>query len=104
LVVTAAEINMSFAPPLPNEEVIRTAQSAWKYQERGQAVVCVVGGLGRGDCKNSEEQPYAKQIAHALEPALLRPDENQLLLHVARDGERTMQDAWRQSSGRAKGK
>jgi hypothetical protein len=35
----------------------------------GRAVVDVVGASGGGDDSKSEEQPHAKQIAHALEPA-----------------------------------
>ena len=35
----------------------------------GRAVVGVVGASGGGDDSKSEEQPRAKQIAHALEPA-----------------------------------
>jgi hypothetical protein len=38
----------------------------------GRAVVGVVGASGGGDDSKSEEQPRAKQIAHALEPARTR--------------------------------
>jgi hypothetical protein len=70
----------------------------------GQAVVGVVGGPGGGDRNNSEEQPHAKQIANAPEPALPCPGAGRDPVPVARDGERALPDARRQSAGRAEGK
>jgi hypothetical protein len=72
----------------------------------GQAVVGMVaapGQPGGGDRGNIEEQPHAKQIAHASEPALPRPHEGRDAVPVARDGERAMSDARRQGAGRAQG-
>jgi hypothetical protein len=50
-----------------------------------------------------EEHPQAKQIPHALEPALLGPDATRDAVPIARDGERALPDARRQGQRRAKG-
>ena len=69
----------------------------------GQAVVGVVGTPGGGERTKSEEQPHAKQIAHAHEPALPCPDKEPDALPIARDAERALPDARRQGAGRAQG-
>jgi hypothetical protein len=69
----------------------------------GQAVVGVVGTPGGGERLKSEEQPHAKQIAHAPEPTLPSPDAGRDALPVARDAERALPDARRQGAGRAQG-
>ena len=73
----------------------------------GQAVVGMVApspGLpGGGDRSNLEEQPHAKQIAHAHEPTLPSPDAGRDALPIARDAERPLPDARRQGAGRAQG-
>jgi hypothetical protein len=73
----------------------------------GQAVVGMVApspGLpGGGDLSNLEEQPHAKQIAHAHEPTLPSPDAGREALPIARDAERALPDARRQGAGRAQG-
>jgi hypothetical protein len=73
----------------------------------GQAVVGMVaapsGQPGGGDLSNFEEQPHAKQIAHAPEPALPCPDASRYAVPIARDGERALPDARRQSTGRTQG-
>ena len=70
----------------------------------GQAVVGMVAtapGLPGGrDTSKFEEQPHAKQIAHAPESALPRPDPQRDSMPVARDGERALPDARRQGAGR----
>ena len=69
----------------------------------GQAVVGMVaapGQLGGGDASKIKEQPHAKQIAHAPESALPRPDPQRDSMPVARDGERALPDARRQGAGR----
>jgi hypothetical protein len=48
-----------------------------------------------------DEQPHAKQIAYALEPALFSPDPPRDALSVASDAERPMPDARRQVAGRS---
>src|SRR5690348_1199245 len=62
----------------------------------GQAVVGMVatppGQPGGGDASKFEEQPHAKQIAHAPEPALPCPDAGRDAVPVARDGERALPD------------
>ena len=67
----------------------------------GQAVVGMVAssagqGPGGGDQPKSEEQPHAKQIAHASEPPLPSPDARRDAVPVARDGEQPLPDARRQ--------
>ena len=59
----------------------------------GQAVVGMVERPGGGDCGKSEEQPHAKQIAHAPEPALRSDDTERDTVPVARDGERPLPNA-----------
>lgn len=65
----------------------------------GQAVVGMVatplGQPGGGDASKFEEQPHAKQIAHAPEPALPCPDAGRDAVPVARDDERALPDARR---------
>ena len=74
----------------------------------GQAVVGVVGastgqGPGGGDRSKPEEQPHAKQIAHALEPALPSPDEGRDAVPIASDDERALSDARRRLARCAEG-
>ena len=69
----------------------------------GQAVVGVVGTQGGGDQAKSEEQPHAKQLAHAPEPPLPSPDAGWDALPIAGDVERTVPDARRALTGRAQG-
>ena len=73
----------------------------------GQAVVGVVaasGEPGGGDANKIEEQPHAKQITHAPEPAMPCPNPQRDAVSVARDGEREVPDARRQFKRRAEGK
>jgi hypothetical protein len=73
----------------------------------GQAVVGMVAmppaQPGGGDRSNFEEQPHAKQIAHASESALQCPDAGRDAVPVTRDGERALSDARRQGAGRGQG-
>jgi hypothetical protein len=69
----------------------------------GQAVVGVVGTPGGGEPTKSEEQPHAKQIAHAPEPALPSPDPGRDALPIARDDQRALPHARRDIAGRAEG-
>lgn len=70
----------------------------------GKAVVGMVatrsGQPGGGDASKIEERPYAKQIAHAPEPALPRPDAGRDAVPVARDAEWALPDARRQVARR----
>jgi len=67
----------------------------------GQAVVGTVERPGGGDQSKMEEQPHAKQIAHAPEPALRSADAERDPVPVARDGERSLPNARGQVSRRA---
>jgi hypothetical protein len=72
----------------------------------GQAVVGVVaapGQPGGGGANKFEEQPHAKQIPHAPEPALPCADPRREAVPVAGHDERSLPDARRQSSWRAEG-
>jgi hypothetical protein len=61
----------------------------------GQAVVGMVQTPGGGDQQKSEDQPHAKQIAHAPQPAMWGEDAPWHLLPVPRDAERPLPAAWR---------
>ena len=61
----------------------------------GQAVVGIVETPGGGDGGKSEDQPHAKQIAHAPQPAMRSPDKEREPVPVASDAERPMPNAWR---------
>jgi hypothetical protein len=72
----------------------------------GQAVVGMVeapGGVGGGDRPESEEQPHAKQIAHAPQPAMRSADKERQPLPVSGDAERPLPDARRDVPGRPEG-
>jgi hypothetical protein len=64
----------------------------------GQAMVGMVTPGGGGH-RNAEEQPHAKQIAHAPEPTLRSANEERSPLPIARDEERPMPDACGTSPG-----
>ena len=59
----------------------------------GQAVVGAVATPGGGERAKPEEQPHAKQIAHAPEPAMRIADTEREPLQIACDAERPMPDA-----------
>jgi len=69
----------------------------------GQAVVGIVEPPGGGDRAKSEEQPRAKQIAHAPQPAMRSADPAREPVPVASDAEQTLPDAWGHVPGRPKG-
>ena len=66
----------------------------------GQAVVGAIETPGEGDRRKSEEQPHAKQIAHAPEPALWNPDAEGDAVPVACHGERPVPNARGRFNGR----
>jgi hypothetical protein len=66
----------------------------------GQAVVGVVETAGGGDRAKQKDQPHAKQIAHAPQPAMRRADAERESLPVARDAERPLPDARRKIARR----
>jgi hypothetical protein len=70
----------------------------------GQAVVGMVespGGVGGGE--KSEDQPHAKQIAHAPQPAVRSADKERQPLPVSGDAERPLPNARRDVPGRPEG-
>lgn len=69
----------------------------------GQAVVGEVQPAGGGDGAKSEDQPHAKPIAHAPQPAMRRADPERKPVPVAGDAERPLQDARRPVAGRSEG-
>jgi hypothetical protein len=66
-------------------------------------VVGVVEPAGGGDSAKPEDQPHAKQIAHAPQPAMRRPDAEWERVPVAGDAERALPAARRPVAGRAEG-
>jgi hypothetical protein len=66
----------------------------------GQAVVGVIGTPGEGERAKRKEQPNAKQIAHAPEPALPCPNSEGNILPITCDEERAVPHARRQITGR----
>jgi hypothetical protein len=69
----------------------------------GQAIVGSVETPGGGASSKLEEQPHAKSIAHAREPALRGTDTTREPLPVASDAQRPMPDARRIIDGGTNG-
>ncbi len=69
----------------------------------GQAVVGVVATPGGGDHTKLEDQPHAKQIAHARQPEMRRADEEREPVPIAGDAEWPLPHAWRTIAGRSEG-
>lgn len=69
----------------------------------GQAVVGVVETPGGGDRPKSEDQPHAKQLAHAPEPAMWSTDKERETVPITSDAERPLPDARRAIDGRSEG-
>src|SRR6202022_3210605 len=70
----------------------------------GQAVVGLVESPRGGDQPKSEDQPRAKQIAHAPQPAVWSADKKRQPLPASGDSERPLPTARGDVSGRPKGK
>jgi hypothetical protein len=68
----------------------------------GQAVVGMVEAPGGGDRAKSEEQPYAKQMADALEPAMRSSDAVRAPVPIAGNAERPVPHARGPIPGSAK--
>jgi len=69
----------------------------------GQAVVGTVETQGGGDRPKSEDQPHAKQIAHAPQHKMWCADKARDAVPLAGDAERPLPDARRTVAGRAEG-
>jgi hypothetical protein len=69
----------------------------------GQAVVGMVQTRGGGDQPKSEEQPHARQITHAPQPAVWSADKEREPVPVARDAKRPVPTARRKIAGRSEG-
>ena len=67
------------------------------------AVVGMVEASGVGDRAKSEDQPHAKQLAHAPKPVMRCSDPAREPLLVAGDAERPLPAARRPVAGRADG-
>ena len=67
----------------------------------GQAVVGMVETPGGGYPPKSEEQPHAKQIAHAPQPPMWSADKEREPVPVTGNGERPLPDARRAFDRRA---
>ncbi len=68
----------------------------------GQAVVGTVETPGAGSQPKSE-RAYAKQIAHASQPAMRSPNAEREPMPVGRDAERPLSDARRKITGGSEG-
>jgi hypothetical protein len=68
-----------------------------------QAVVGSVETRGEGDQRKSEDQPHAKQIAHAPQPAVWSAHEGGEPVPVTRDAKRPLPDARRTVPRRTEG-
>jgi hypothetical protein len=79
-----------------------TVEHVHVYQG-GLALVGVVAP-GGGDRQRLEEQPHAKEIAHAPQPEVWSADKTREPVPVPRDDERPLPDARRPLAGRAGGK
>jgi hypothetical protein len=69
----------------------------------GQAVVGVMETPGGGDRGKLKDQPDARQITHAPQLAMRRPNTEREPMPVAGDAERPVPDAWGASPGAPKG-
>ena len=69
----------------------------------GQAIVGMVETPGGGARPKPEDQPHAKQIAHAPQPAMRSADPQGDRVPVASDAERPLPNARRKVAGRAEG-
>ncbi len=69
----------------------------------GQAVVGMVETPGGGDQRKSEDQPRAKQIAHAPQPPVWGADKEREPVPITSDAERSLPDARRTLARRSKG-
>jgi len=69
----------------------------------GQAIVGAIESSGGGDSQKSEDQPHAKQIAHAPQPAVWSANQEREPVPIAGDAERPLQDARRNVTRRSKG-
>src|ERR1700732_4980462 len=69
----------------------------------GQAVVGMIESPRGGDQPKSEDQPRAKQIGHAPQPAVWSADKERQRLPVSGDAERPLPNARRDVSGRPEG-
>jgi hypothetical protein len=69
----------------------------------GQAVVGTVETWGAGDRQKSLDQPHAKQITHASQPAMRSADKEQDALPISRDAERPLPHARRSVNRRSEG-
>jgi len=69
----------------------------------GQAVVGMVETPGGGDQAKSEDQPHAKQITDASQPAMWGEDTRPESMPITSDAERSMPDARRKVTGRSEG-
>ncbi len=69
----------------------------------GQAVVGMVEAPGGGTPSKSEEQPHAKQIAHAPQPPMWSADKEREPVPVTSNAERPLPTAWGNVARRPEG-
>src|SRR3974390_2166250 len=71
--------------------------------EGGQAIVGNVESRGGGDRPKSEDQPHAKQIGHAPQPAVWSADKKREPVPLAGNAERPLPHARRTVARRSEG-
>jgi hypothetical protein len=69
----------------------------------GQAVVGAIQTPGGGDRPKSADQPHARQIAHAPQPAVWSANKKRTPVPIGGDGQRPLPDARRDVPGRSEG-
>lgn len=69
----------------------------------GRAVVGMVETPGGGDQPKTEDQPHAKQIAHAPQPTVWSADKKREAVSISGDAERPLPDARRNVAGGSEG-
>ena len=108
IAVKSAAVSSATAPPHafqndPDRLLGRIMLARRPSDVLDNLLVGVVAPPGGGDQSKSEDQPHAKQIAHAPQLAMRSEDKERQPVPVARDAERPLQDAWRTLSGRSEG-
>jgi NIPSNAP len=97
--------NVLRVPQLPRQARCRTAMATAFHQGvRGpREAFGMVHSTGGGDREKAEDQPDARQIAHAPEPTLWSADEEREPVPVSRDEEQPLPNARRKVTGSAEG-
>ena len=72
-------------------------------QNHLEAIVGNIESRGVGDRQKSEDQPLARQVAHAPQPPMWSADKEREPVPISRDAERPVPNARRNVARRSKG-